>query len=220
MKNNDRIIRGLVFTLCSLCLGACSASPTIASETLNYEGLAKVNVRSLNHAQIRPDVVFSVYSGVMLDDVDLAFRTPDRSVQQFPLTQEQKDRFHDTLTSAFQSELVGLSNLQFVSAPGRDVLRLRVRVQDITATVPPRSIGNVGRAAMALEAVGEVTLVLSLYDSQSGEILARAVDARTVTGAAAGVDGEMITRWEGVERLCAQWAATTRQRLDALVNGR
>lgn len=220
MSTFNNIARCLAVTLGALGLASCAASPTIASETLNYEGLAKVNVRSLDHAQVRPDVVFSVYSGVMLDDVDLAFRTPDRSVQQFPLTQEQKDRFHDTLTSAFQSELVGLNNLQFVSSPGRDVLRLRVRVQDITATVPPRSIGNVGRAAMALEAVGEVTLVLSLYDSLSGEILARAVDAQAVTGAAADVDGEMITRWEGVERLCAQWAATTRQRLDALVNGR
>ena len=220
MKNINRIYQGIAIVMASLYLGACAASPTIASETLNYEGLATVKVRSVDHAQVRPDVVFSVYSGVMLDKVDLAFRTPDRSVQQFPLSQEQKDRFHDVLTKAYQSELVALDNLQFVNAPGRDVLRLRVRVQDITATVPPRSAGNLGRAALALEAVGEVTLVLSLYDSRSGEILARAVDSQTVSGIAAGVDGEMVTRWEGVERLCAQWAATTRKRLDALVNGR
>jgi len=220
MKIITGMSRGLAVATCSFCIGACASAPTVASENLNYEGLAEVRIRTLDKAQVRPDVVFSVYSGVILDEVELAFRTPDRSVQQFPLSKDQQDRFHDMLTAAFRSELIGMQNLQLVDAPGRDVLELRVRVQDITATVPPRSVANVGRAAMALQAVGEVTLVLSLYDSRSGEILARAVDARTVSGAAVGADGEMITRWEGVERLTAQWAATTRQRLEALVNGR
>ncbi len=186
----------------------------------NYEGLTEVRVQSLDHAQLRTSVVFSVYTGVMLGNVELAFRTPDRSAQQFPLSDEQKDRLHAALTSAFLSEFVNIQNLELVTAPGRDVLRLSVRLQDITAAVTTGSGSNVGRAAMALKAVGEVTLVLELFDSQTGEILARAVDTKVVEGAAIAQDGAVISKWDGIEQLCARWASTARMRLESLLGGR
>jgi len=186
----------------------------------NYEGLTEVRVQTLDHAQLRTSVVFSVYTGVMLGNVELAFRTPDRSERQFPLSDEQKDRFHAALTSAFLSEFVGMQNLELVDAPGRDVLRLSVRVQDITAAISTGSGSNRGRAAMSLQAIGEVTLVLELFDSQTGEILARAVDTKVVEGAAIAQDGAVISKWDGIERLCAQWASTARMRLESLLDGR
>jgi hypothetical protein len=186
----------------------------------NYEGLTEVRVQTLDHAQLRTSVVFSVYTGIMLSNVELAFRTPDRSAQQFPLSDEQKDLLHAALTSAFLSEFVKMQNLELVDAPGRDVLRLSVRVQDITAAISTGSGSNRGRAAMALRAVGEVTLVLELFDSQTGEILARAVDTRVVEGAAIAQDGAVISKWDGIERLCARWASTARMRLESLLGAR
>ena len=186
----------------------------------NYEGLTEVRVQSLDHAQLRTNVVFSVYTGVILGKVELAFRTPDRSAQQFPLSDEQKDSLNAALTSAFLSEFVNMQNLELVSAPGRDVLRLSIRLQDITAAISTDSGSNRGRAAMALQAVGEVTLVLELFDSQTGEILARAVDTKVVEGAAIAQDGAVISKWDGIERLCAQWASTARMRFESLLGGR
>ncbi len=201
---------------------AVTVTPTQgrAEGPLNYEGLTDVTVRTLDHAQVRPDVVFSVYTGVMLDDVTVAFRTPDRSQRQFPLDDEQKTRFHELLSQAYLSELAALRNLELVSEPGRDILQLSIRVQDVAATAVPRSVANVGRAAMALQAVGEATLVIEVFDSQSGEILARGVDTKAIEGAAMAQDGGLVSRWEDVDKLCAQWASTTRQRLESLIDGR
>ncbi len=220
MRNTKHKISRHLLVFAAILAVAGAPTQGRADAALNYEGLADVKVSTLDHAQVRPDVVFSVYTGVMLDDVELAFRTPDRSQRQFPLDDEQKARFHDMLSQAYLSELAALNNLELVSEPGPDILTLSIRVQDITATAQTTSVANVGRAAMALRAVGEVTLVIELFDSQSGEILARGVDTKAIEGAAMAQDGGLVSRWEDVDKLCARWASTTRQRLESLIGGR
>ena len=190
---------------------------TNASAQTNFEGLREIKTQTWDRVEVRPNVVFTVYTGIVLGDVRIAYRTPDRSQLQFPFTDEQKAQFQQTLESAYTSELVRMKNAELVNAPGRDILLLSVRAINVTATVPPRSVGDVGRASIALQAVGEVTLVLELFDSQSGEILARAVDTQTVVGAAIADDGDMVTSWDGAGRLSARWASTTRSRLDKLL---
>jgi hypothetical protein len=188
-----------------------------ANAQTNFEGLREIKSQTWDRVEVRPNMVFTVYTGIMLGDVRIAYRTPDRSQLQFPFTDEQKAQFQQTLERAYTSELVTMRNAELVNAPGRDILLLSVRAINVTATVPPRSVGDVGRASIALQAIGEVTLVLELFDSRSGEILARAVDTQTVVGAAIAEGGDMITNWEGAGRLSATWASTTRSRLDKLL---
>ena len=204
----------------ALSLIVCGSATAEAPVRVNFEGLQDVRVETLDRAQVRPHVVFSVYKGVMLGNIELAFRTPDRSQNEFPLSDQQKQDFRAMLKQAFVSELAQLENPAFVETPGRDILRLRVRVQNVSARVPPQAQGRVGRAAIFLDTVGEVTLVLELFDSQSGEILARGVDSAALRGAAMRQEGGLVSTWDGVEELCRQWAATTRMRLASLVDGR
>jgi len=207
-----RIFTTAVATLASLLVVAGTAN----AQT-NFEGLREIRSQTWDKVEVRPNMVFTVYTGIMLGDVRIAYRTPDRSQLQFPFTDEQKARFKETLRNAYTSELVTMRNAELVNSPGRDILLLSVRAINVTATVPPRSVGDVGRASIALQAIGEVTLVLELFDSRSGEILARAVDTQTVVGAAIAEDGDMITNWEGAGNLSARWASTTRSRLDNLL---
>ena len=203
-------------------LVACASEQGVSAEptqqrAANFEGLVAVQSSVFDEVQARPGIDLSNYDSVMFDDVELAFRTPDRSKQEFPLSAQQKADFHAALHEAFATEFGRMTSPKLVSQSGPNVLRLDVRVQDISASVPPRTSGRVGRAAVFLEALGEVTLVLEIFDSESGEILARAIDKAALEGAGMRDGSDMLTKWDGIAELCAHWSETTRERLEAVL---
>ncbi len=195
----------------------CVAPSAATAPALSYEGLTPATSRRFDSAEFRPGVDFTRYSAVQIGDPDLEFRTPDAGSGEFPLSADQKRRFHDMLAAAFADEFADQESVAVVDHAGAEVLTLDVRVLDIRATVPPRTVGRVGRGVIALEASGSVTLVIEVRDSVSGEILARGVEAREVGGAAMRRGQTMITRWEDVDALCDRWAAASRTGLEALI---
>lgn len=220
MARKNLLEIGVVF-LAAMLIGACGPQPTQPRPTgeVNVEGLQEVSARNFEAAFLRPGVTFSNYSKLMVNELELAFRTPDRSQNQFALGEDQKTRFRAAMAVAFGKELGQLQNLEIVTEPGPDVLDLNVRVQDIVASSPGRRVGSMGRASFALESVGEMTLVIELRDSESEEVLARVFDRRAVEGAAMLSGESVISTWEGVERLVARWASRAREGLDRLVTG-
>lgn len=209
----------LLATLCGL-LSACAPQPTTSidlSDT-NFDGLQEVKSAYFSAAFVRPGVNFGDYQELLLGDTELAFRTPDRDQQQFPLTPAQKDQFGQLLDTEFADELALSTTLRLTDAAGPEVLSLNVRVQDIVAMVPPRSVSGVGD--IALHALAEATLVIEISDSESAEILARVFDRRAIEGTAiAQKQAAPITQWEEVKAVCKHWAATVRERLDVVVSG-
>jgi len=210
-----------VICVLSASLGACGPQPTqpIPTGDVNVEGLREVSARNFESAFVRPGLDFSRYSKLMVNELELAFRTPDRSENQFPLGEDQKTRFRAAMAVAFGKQLGELQNLELVIEPGPDVLDLNVRVQDIVARAPGRRVGAAGRASFAFESVGQMTLVLELRDSESEEVLIRVFDRRAVEGAAMVSGDGVISTWEGVESVVDLWALRAREGLDALVSG-
>jgi hypothetical protein len=208
----------LAFLTAATLLSACAAQTTPPVATIGPDGLREVRSKAFDTALVRPDVDFGRYREVLINRAELAFVTPDRSKRQFPLSEQQKERFRELLDAKFAAELASSKTLQVAAVPGPVALELHVRVQDIIATVPPRAVGR-GWGGIALEALGEATLVIELRDSESEEILARVFNRRTVDGiAVAQKQGTPITRWEDIETVCARWAALVRERLDAIVS--
>ena len=134
-------------------------------------------------------------------------------------TNPRKGNLGTCWKGTFVTEFANLQNIEVVEQPGPTVLDLHVRVQDITATLPGRRVGDVGRATFALEAIGEVTLVIELRDSESEEVLVRVFDQRAVEGVAMFQDNQTVSRWPDIEQLCQQWALRVREGLDVLVGG-
>ena len=214
-------IRLGVLVLAAAVATGCGPQPTQPKpiDEVNIEGLQQVPARNFEVAFVRPGVTFADYTKLMVDELELAFRTPDREQNQFPLGEDQKTRFRAGMATAFGEELGKLENVEVVTEPGPDVLALRVRVQDIVARAPGRRVGGGGRAGFALETVGEMTLVLELRDSQSNEVLVRSFDRQAVEGAAMVSGDGVVSTWEGVERVVGRWASRTREGLENLLGG-
>jgi hypothetical protein len=210
-------ILALVAAAASGC-GPQPVQPKPAGE-VNIEGLQAVSARNFEAAFVRPGVRFTDYRKLMVDELELAFRTPDREQNQFPLGEDQKTRFRAGMATAFGEELGKLEVVEVVTDPGPDVLALHVRVQDIVAKAPGRRVGGAGRAGFAMETVGEMTLVMELRDSQSNEILLRVFDRRVVEGAAMLSGDGVVSTWEGVDRIVARWASRAREGLERLLGG-
>ena len=207
--------------LAAFAAGACAAQPAQPQPAgeVNIEGLQPVSARNFEAAFVRPGVRFADYKKLMVEELELAFRTPDREQNQFALGEDQKTRFRAAMATAFGEELGKLETVEIVTAPGPDVLALHVRVQDIVARAPGRRVGGAGRAGFAMETAGDMTLVMELRDSQSDEILLRVFDRRTVEGAAMLSGDGVISTWEGVDRIVARWASRSREGLERLLGG-
>ena len=201
-------------------MSACAPQPTtpIDLSATNFDGLQEVKSKYFSAAFVRPGINFSDYRELLLSESELAFRTPDRTKQEFPLTAEQKNRFRELLDAQFADEFASSNSLKMTASAGPKALKLDVRVQDIVAMVPPRSVSGVGN--IALQALAEATLVIEISDSESEEILARVYDRRVIEGTAiAQKQGPPVTQWEEVEKICNRWASTVRARLDVVVSG-
>lgn len=206
-------------------LAGCQATPApdsvVVSDDVNYEGLATVGSRSFDVAQIRPGVDFGAYSRLVIGVPELAYRTPNRAAHEILLTEAQKDRFRDALVTAFDDEFAGFQALQLATEPGISTLILDVTVQDIVASVAPQPVGRTGRAAAMIEASGDAVIVIELRDSQSHEILARAVDSGSAGGAAIRTaDAGLQTRFHSADKLVGEWARKTRSGLEKLLEER
>ena len=215
------LVRHGIFLVAAFAVSACAPQPTQPkpSGEVNIEGVQQVTARNIEAAYVRPGITIADYGKLMLDELELAFRTPDREQNQFALGEDQKTRFRAAMATAFGEELGKLENVDVVTNPGPDFLALHVRVQDMVARAPGRRVGSAGRAGFALETVGEMTLVMELRDSQSDEVLVRAFDRQAVEGAAMVSGENMVSTWEGVERLVGRWASRARDGLDRLLGG-
>jgi hypothetical protein len=201
-------------------IAACAPQPTVPVDvpSTDLDGLQQVSSKYFDAAFVRPGVDFSRYRQLLVGGSELAFRSPDTARQQFPLTIEQKDRFRLELDKQFAAELANSKNLALADEVGPDTLEVKVRVQDILATVPAQATGGSAWGSLSLRALGEATLVIELYNSESGELLARVYDRRAIEGVAvAQKQAAPLTRWADVEAMCKQWASTVRERLDVLV---
>ena len=179
-------------TLILLILIASSIAPiSVLSKDQNelpeytVEGLRRVpNPHSLAIVYAEPGANLSQYQRVYLTEPYVAFRK-NWERDQYSATRRRvkskdmemiKGTVQELFLEVFTEELAD-GGYELADGVGEDVLVAKAAIVDLDVNAPDTM--RAGRAATFVSHAGSMTLYLELYDSETGDLLAKALDPRS-----------------------------------------
>jgi hypothetical protein len=198
---------------------AFAATETDLEKVMSYDGLQKISVKGIDLAYARPGATLAGYGRVLLEPIDVAFHkdwNPTRTNSMIKLSTKEREDIRTGLAKIvneeFVKELQNKGTYQVVSEAGPDVLRVRARVVNLYVNAP--DTGAASRSKTYTVSAGEMTIIAELFDSETGEVLARVVDRRQArsTGMLT-LSNSMMNAEEG-RAIAASWAHILRNALD------
>jgi hypothetical protein len=207
--------------------GAAPKQPQIQTgpdAEVTADGLVRVKKSVADAAWVKPDFDLTPYKKLMIVSAGVSFKKlkpvsqfQARNESEFPVSQENQQKFKDVMKEEFTKELSKLKRYEIVDKPGPDVLTLVGAVIDVSSNVPPDvdTAKFAGRGGVYLTDVGQATLIIELRDSESNEVLGRAADRRAAESPFA-FEVNNVTAWTEVHRLAQAWASTLRKRLEEI----
>lgn len=181
---------------CSIMLGALLVSAGGAAFADNQElpdvtedGLHRVEGSRAAVVYADPEASLEPYDRVMLLDAFVAFRKDwardqrRSSADPLRLTSGQIEEIKENLADAFREVFEGKlseGGYPVVTEAADDVLLLRPAIVNLDVHAP--DVPAAGRSRTYVESAGEMTLFIELYDSVTGDLLAKAIDAQADQG--------------------------------------
>jgi len=198
---------------------AFAASRADLDQALSHDGLHKVSVKGVDLAYVRPGATLAGYNRVKLDPVEVAFRkdwVPKRTGSNLKLSAEELDSIRQGVAKLvydeFVSELQSKSSYQVVNEVGADVLRVRVNIVNLYVTAPDTLSSGPTRTYTV--SPGEMTLFAELFDSETGEAIARVVDRREARGTGMVTLTTKSVNATEARTIASAWARILRNGLD------
>jgi hypothetical protein len=210
-----------------LALGACAPQPRLQTgpdAEITHDGLTRVEGTVMDAAWLRAGTDLRDYDKVILEGAGIEFR-PVKDVagtrargnaNVFPVTEPNRRKLAQVVSEAFREEVGKSQRFALTDQPGPGVLLVRGALLDVISSVPPESAG---RDDIYLSQIGQATLVLELRDSQSGAILARAIDREAAEPIGGMAQSNTVTTWVEVERVADRWGGQLRRGLERLGSG-
>jgi hypothetical protein len=216
--------------LASTTIGGCQATKAPVLESgpnaeITHDGLVRVRWSRYKYVWLKPNADFGHYSQVMMDPVSVGYKRPPRETEGrrslnqggFALSDRQMADLKRYFSEAFEKELGKLENFTLADAVGPRTLRVEAAIIDLVVNVPTRPSG--GERVFTTSAA-QMTLVMELRDSITGEILARTADRRDTQSGSGSVSdltySTPATNAGGVRLLFKRWAQILATRLDAI----
>jgi hypothetical protein len=210
---------GLLLALALLVATASAASRDAVEEVMSHDGLQKISVKGIDLAYARPGATLAGYKRVRLDQVEVAFHKswdPTKTGSAIKLSQEERDNIRSGVArivyDEFVKELQAKSSYQVVNESGPDVLRVKANVANLYLNAPQSGTG--GRSRTYTVSAGEMTLVAELYDSETGQVLARLVDREEARGLGTMSLNSSVVNVDDARSIASGWARILRNSLD------
>lgn len=213
-----------LLALAALIAGCASAAPPPSiSPTAepSLDGLYRVDNSILQYAEAKRDLDLTPYTAFLLGPVEVSYkkdpgvRTPGSQESNFALTPRQMTTLKESFLEEIERALTREDGYEIVTEPAANVLRIDAYLMDLVVRFDAEA--TVGRNQAYASSYGEVTMLLELRDSESGEILARVAERQDPTRSTYDVVSVQTTFVRGdVTRMFRHWAQTVRERLDAV----
>lgn len=216
-------LRGLpLLALSVLSCAAMAATPkAVPEQALSHDGLERISIRNVDLAYVRPGVTLAGYTRLQLDPVEVSFSKnwdPQRTGSHIKLSAEEREGIRSGLVKIIQEEFVSelqrKSSYPIVSEAGPDVLRVRAQVFNVYVNAPDTP--SASRSRTYTLSAGQATINLELFDSETGQVLARMVDRREArgTGTRTMSISNNVTNAGEARDIAAAWARILRNGLD------
>lgn len=188
-----------------------------------HDGLQRVIDSKAALAYVKPGADFSRYDRFMILECYVAFKKNwqrDYNRDQISLsgrvTDRDMERMRNDMAEAFREvfieELTESDGYELVDEPAGDVLLIRPAIIDLDASAPDTQ--SAGRSYTFVDSAGAATLFIELYDSVSGEVLARAVDRKADRSHGTMQWSNRASGRADAKRILRTWAGWLRERMD------
>jgi hypothetical protein len=210
-----------VTLLASTLLSATAFAVTKADveEAMSQDGLRKITVKGIDLAYARPGATLAGYNRIKLEPVDVAFHKdwdPAMSRSRTKISAEQRETIRTGVAKIvqeeFAKELQKNGGYQLVNEAGPDVLRVKTNIVNLYVNAP--DTGAPGLSRTYTISAGEMSLIAELYDSETGEVLARVVDRREARRAGTLNYTNSLTNESDFRYIATGWARILRNSLD------
>lgn len=181
-----------------------------------WDGLVEVEGRGNTRVWVMPGVDTSTYTSIRLEGAGIHFQPVRRSGRsgEFPVSEANRERLRAMAQEIFPEELAKTERFVVVDSNGPDTLVLKAALLDVVSRVPPQ---QGGRSNTLLSVFGEATLAIEFIDSESGAVIARAVERRAAQSPGSQMrDANPVTARAEARRLMRSWATRLRTVLDEL----
>lgn len=189
--------------------------PALAKDDLPQttpEGMELLKQTRSRVTYAMPGATLDAYTKVGLLDCYVAFaknwdRDYNRSVSMSRRIrpddmEEIKAKLAEEFQKVFTKELTE-AGYEIVDHTGDDVLVIRPAIVDLEITAP--DVGSAGISRVYVRSAGQMTLFMELYDSVTGAIIARVIDAESDDSGFA-MQANRVTNKAEADRIMRSWA--------------
>lgn len=198
---------------------ALAATKADLEQAMSHDGLQQISVKGIALAYARPGATLAGYNRVKLDPVEVAFRKdwdPKRTGSSLKISADERENIRNGVArivhDEFLRELQAKSSYQVVNEAGPDVLRVKAHIVNLYVNAPAAM--SAGRSRTYTVSAGEMTLFAELFDSETGEVLARVVDRREARGTGMMTLSSSVVNAGEAEAIASTWARILRDGLD------
>lgn len=199
-----------------------AASTAELDAALSHDGLSKIELKGVGRAFALPGASLAAYDRVILDPIEVAFRKdwdPQRTGSHIKLSQMERDKIRGAIAKLVREEFVKALEVKpgypVITKAQANALRVKISIINLYVNAPQSEMA--GRSRSYSVSAGEMTLFMEIYDSETGQILARIVDRERAADNSTLQISSQATRdanEAAARSIAAAWAKLLRESLD------